>query len=499
VIQLELARLSDEDLEARYAAALAELGIETEEDAHRILDLETADLIEELSRIEVEHPLAAAVLWQRPDAPWDQQRMVASFVHSLTLVLGGNRSGKTYGVLEAAVAFALGGDHPAVACWLEDNDLPRDLVPLGPGEVYLAAPTAALSIKIHRLDLGAMLPGAVHWRGMHALTEASVEIAVPGHETPGRIWFKSVDQGHRAFKGDQVRFVGISEEPEGEEGELILAECMRACAATGGRVVLECTLQNGFTWVWDRLVEEGKYNPRVVELDSRHNTLVQDYASLTRWLASLTPEERLTRQLGRPVAREGLVYPGWSRGTGDRWGPGHLCDPFPIPPEWPRFVGADFGLSNPTVVVWIAVGDDDTHYLYRVYYGFGLPSYPAHAEQIAKVDVDPTTGEREVLEGGWGDPSCPEGIAALAEVGIYLAGANNDVETGISRCGDRLRVRGDGRPRFKVFSDQVEFVKEIENYRRNPKRTDGQPIKKKDHVMDAWRYDEAGIAEWSSL
>jgi hypothetical protein len=496
----DLARLSDEDLEVRYAAALAELGIETEEQARQVLDLETADLIEELSRIEVEHPLAAAVLWQRPEAEWDQQRMVAQFAHPCTLVLGGNRSGKTYGVLEAAVAFALGGDHPSVVAWLEDNDLPMDLVPPGPGECYLAAPTAALSVKIHRLDVATLLPASVHWRGMHGLTEASVEITVPGHQEVGRIWFKSFDQGHRGFKGDQVRFIALTEEPEGEEGQLILDECMRACAATGGRVVLEATLQNGFTWVWDRLVEQQRYDARVVELDSKYNTMVQDYASLQRWLASLTPEERLTRQLGRPVAREGLVYPGWFRGDGSRWGPGHLCEPFTIPPEWPRFVGADFGLSNPTVVVWVAVGDDNTHYVYRVYYGVGLPSYPAHAEQIAKVDVDPVTGEREVLEGGWGDPSCPEGIAALAEVGIFLALANNEVDTGLSRCGNQLRAIGDPpRPRVKVFTTCVEFVKEIEAYRRNPKRTDGQPIKKNDHVMDGWRYVEVGIEEWSGL
>lgn len=499
----DLALLSDLELEAAYAAELAKLGISSEEEAHRVLDLGTRDLLERLSRIEVVHPLAAAVLWVQEDAPYDQRRLVRSLVHPLTLVLGGNRSGKTYAILECLVAFALGRDHPAVAAWLLDNDLDPEMIPVGPGECYAVAPSAASSIKIHRRDIGALLPRNAHWRGMNAYSEAFVEVAVPGYEQKAVIWFKSADQGHRAFKGDQVRFVAITEEPEGEEGRLVLDECMRACAATGGRVVLEMTPQNGMTWVHDDLVEDRRYDCRLIVLDSAHNRMVSDYDSLQRWLASLTDEERRMRQHGQFVDRAGLVYSGWSRGTGDRWGLGHLCEPFEIPKEWPRFRGHDWGQTakNGTACVWGALGDDDTLYVYRTYYLPNEPDFGVHARKMAGMQL-----RGETFAGAWGDHE-QEAIDACLGMGMRIALADKDVAGGISRCAARLHVVGK-RPRLKVFrgcgsdgSRQTDhdFVREIESYRRDPNKRDGAPLKKNDHLMDAWRYLENGLVEWDEV
>lgn len=443
--------------------------------------------------MEIEHPLAYAILWQRPDAPWDQRRVIASLVHPLTLVLGGNRSGKTYAIMEAVVAFALGGDHPAVASWLESNDLPSDLIAPGPGEVYCVANSAPSSIKIHRLDIAGLLPRAgVKWWGQNALAEARCEVTVPNYVEPGRIWFKSVDQGHRSFKGDQVRFVAISKEPEGDEGRLVLDECMRACSSTGGRVVLEMTPQNGMTWVHDDLLEARKYDARLIELDSSHNVLVPDYASLQRWLASLTEEERRMRQFGQFVDRRGLVYTGWARGDGERFGLGHVCDPFPIPAGWPRFRGVDFGLVNATCCLWGALGDDDTLYIYREHYEAG-PTYAEHCAKILELECG------EVIEAGWGDPAAAETIRDWALHDLYLSLANNDVNTGIDAVKDRLRYRSDGRPRLKVFRECRNLIREVEGYVWDPKRRDASPVKKADHAMDAIRYLTMGVREWGQI
>ena len=486
-----LALLSDEALLEQYEAELTRLGIQSEEEARQVLDLETADLIERLSRIEVEYPLAAAVLWQKPEASWDQRRIVAELVHPLTLVLGGNRGGKTYAILEALVAFALGGDHPAVRAWLEDNDLPRDLIPAGPGECYAVANTAGQSIKIHRLDLISLLPSNSHWRGLHAPDEASVEIPVPGYQEPARIWFKSVQEGHQAFKGDKVRFVAISEEPEGDKGKRVLAECMRACSAVGGRVVVEMTPQEGMTWVYDDLVVEKKFDCRLIEIDSSHNTLVEDHASLMRWLNSLTEEERRMRQYGQFVDRRGLIYSSWSRGTGERFGLGHLVEDFEIPEDWPRFRAGDWGQTkNGTAVLWGALGDDDTLYLYREYYLENEPNFAVHARNVRGMEP-----RRESIQGAWADHE-PEAIAEFAAVGLRFDLANKEVASGISRCAQRLHIVGN-RPRLKVFRRACpRFVKEIEDYRRDPNKRDGSPIKKNDHVMDTWRYMENGLEDW---
>lgn len=498
--------LTDLELESAYLAELEALGIDSEAQAVVELDHAAANDLEAWSRLGHEYPLADAVLWEKPDAPWDQRRLVMALTTQLALVLGGNRSGKTYAILEMTVAQALGGDHPAVQAWLADNDLPHDLIKPGPATVFLVAPSAHLSIEFHRLSIDKLLPAAgKHWRSMHAASEASVEIAVPGYEEVARIYFKSVDQGPRGFKGSKVRWVALSEEPEGQEGKLVLEECMRATAAVGGTVVIECTPQSGMTWVHDDLYEKRMYGCRVIELDSEHNVLVDDHAALMSWLESLPPEQRAMRQKGKFTDLKGLVFPSWTRGDGSRSGMGHLCEPFEIPKEWPRFRAGDWGLVNPTVVLWGALGDDDTLYLYRIYYEPNGISYEWHAENVAALEmvdeVQPdgrTVQRREPIEMGWGDPSEPKAFEAMSARDIYFALADNDVEGGISACGERMRRRGD-RPRLKVFSNLLPFIKEIENYRRNPKRTDGAPIKKKDHAMDTFRYLCMGLRVWHGL
>lgn len=491
---LESLRLiSDEELSERYAAALAELGIETEEQARRVLDIETAELIEELSRIEVVYPLAAAVLWVREDAPWDQRRIAMSLVYPLSLVIGGNRSGKTFAILELLVAFALGGDHPAVRAWVQDNDLPDDLVPDGPGECYAVAETAGRSMVLHREPICKLLPDSAVWYGFNSNDEAKVEIPVPGYQTVARIRFKSCSQGHGSYKGHSCRMVAISEEPpDADEGRLIIDECMRGCATVGGRVVLEATLQNGITWVHDDLIVARKYDCQLIKLNTDHNVMLPDYDSVQRWLGSLSPEEQRMRRLGEIVPREGLVYSRWSRSYHEELG--HICKPFDIPADWPRFRTHDWGqtLKNGTACLWHALAPDGTRYVYREYYLAGEPSFQVHAANVRAMQP-----ADELMDGSWGDHE-PDAIEAFAAVGLQIAPADKTVQSGISRVETRMLAVG-GRVRLKVFDTCEGYIREIENYRRDPRRRDNAPIKKNDHLMDCDRYAENGIAAWQGV
>lgn len=499
----ELEQLSDDDLRAAYAVALAELGIESELAARQALDVETAELVEELSRIEAFYPLAAAALWVAEDQPYDQRRLVLAVVgHALTLVLGGNRSGKTFAILELLVAYALGGDHPAVRAWLEDNRLPLDLVPHGPGECYAVAGSASASMKLHRREILPLLPDAAVWYGFNGMDEARVEIPVPGHATTATIWFKSCRQGHESFKGGKPRFVAISEEPtDADEGRLILAECMRGTSTSGGRVVLEMTPQNGYTWVHDDLERDRKYGCELVRLNTDYNVMLPDYDSVQRYLNSLSEEEQRMRRYGEFVSREGLVHARWSRGDGDRLGPGHLCDDFDVPSDWPRFRTHDWGqtLTNGTAALWGALAPDGTLFLYLEYYLAGEPSFRVHAQNVRALGEERNAG---TIECSWGDHE-PEAIDAFAEQGLYIGHADKTVVSGLARCETRmLVVAGDdnrGRPRLKVFRSLSRFIYEIEQYRRDPNKRDGSPIKRNDHVMDCWRYMENGIAEWQGV
>lgn len=484
-----LAGLSDSELSAQYIRECARFGVTSEADAERVFEREVYDAFDEEARIVAAYPLAGIHLWRAPDAPWDQHRLVAHIRQPLTLVLGGNRGGKTFAIMNLVIAHALGRDHPMIATWIRDNDLDPLDFPLGPGEVYCVANAASGSIRYHRLDIEHLLPAAgCHWRNKEAQTEASVEITVPGYRRTARIWFKSVDQKHRAFKGDEVRFVAISEEPEGDEGKLVLAECLRACSSVGGKVVLEMTPQNGMTWVYDDLVVDRQHNCVLIEIDSDLNTMMPDKASHTRWLDGLTPEERAMRQFGRFTDRRGLVYQHWARGDGREAGVAHVIEPFVIPAAWARFRGGDWGQTkkNGTGALWLAVGPDDTHYIYREYYLADEPSYRVHATNVRALEP-----RSEAITGAWADHT-QEAIDEFAAVGLAYDLADKEVTGGVSRCANQLLPVG-GKARLKVFNTCTRFIWEIENYRRDPKRKDNAVLKENDHLMDCWRYIENGL------
>ncbi len=481
--------LSDLDLERELAAALAGRSLPA------VVE-DTARALEERARIRHEHPLAALQLWVNPEAPWDQRRLVAALVSPLTLVLGGNRSGKTYAIMQAAIAFALGAAHPAVAAWLRDNDLPPDLIPDGPGHVCLIAQTGPTSISLHRKKLlEDMVPrdGVQSWM-INTPQEARLEIDVPGYRERAVIWFKSVDQGHRKFKGSEFRFAAITEEPEGDEGRLVVDELMRGASSVGGRVVLDMTPQNGMTWVFDDLYTARRYGCQVVELDTTHNVLLPDYESVQRWLASLTEDQRRVRQLGQFVDRRGRIYTEWTRGDGSREGPGHLVAPFTIPPEWPRFRAADFGQVDPTAVLWAALGDDRTLYVYRQYYAAGL-DYQEHGRSVRALSAG------ESYRASVGDPSA-SGRGAMEvwrvspDVQLYFDLGDHEVDAGISTVRDWMSVRN-GKPRLRVFSDCSDLIREVEGYLWDPKTK--RPIKRHDHMPDALRFLVMAVDRWFRL
>src|SRR3990167_3967654 len=60
----------------------------------------------------------------------------------------------------------------------------------------------------------------------------------------------------------------------------------------------------------------------------------------------------------------GLVYKMFDRNI-------HVLSPFDIPQEWDKYRGIDFGSTNPTACVWIAVDNDGNWFLFDEYYESG--------------------------------------------------------------------------------------------------------------------------------
>ena len=86
--------------------------------------------------------------------------------------------------------------------------------------------------------------------------------------------------------------------------------------------------------------------------------------------------------------------------------------------------------------------------------------------------------------------------------GLACAPARNDVDAGIEMCRTSLMPGLDGIPRMRVFKTCENFIQECRAYRRpkdnrdtNKAEKSAKPIKRRDHLMDCWRYLELGGLE----
>lgn len=523
-------------------AALAEAGLELPDlddldDAAALVALEdmVLDLAEQLRSIDALYPMAGMLLWVESEEwresfpAWvrdmdagdrqlvDQRTQVqVSIVVACALLGGGNRSGKTFGQFMVDVAFALGRDHPMVVAWGRLNLLDLSSIPVGPGQVVIAGSSAAISRRDIRPEIAKLLPrSGVTWYGRDALAEAFVEIVCPGYATPARIWFKSHDQKHDSFKGGKARRYHLDEEPKGREGRLVFEECLRGAAEVGGSVCITATPQDGATWVITELERRQAHGCVTLKIDALANYLAHSPDGIRRWLEDMRsdPDQLRMRRFGDVVDRSGRIYPMFSRGTGERFGPGHVCRPFGIPADWLRFRAADPGASNPSAVLWGAIGDDGTLYVYRCLYvthrADDGSSEPVSFEDQGRIqqelegrrlDADRiwrSTPASEAIEAAWCDPAAKGAIVTWATMDLYYDGADNDVDAGISKVLDRMKPASDDRPRLKVFDTCVELIDELEQYRWNPKlRPLNKPLKKDDHACDALRYLCIGVARY---
>ncbi len=203
----------------------------------------------------------------------------------------------------------------------------------------------------------------------------------------------------------------------------------------------------------------------------------------------------------------GLIYKEFQRET-------HVIDQFDIPESWSVYRGVDFGSTNPTACLWIAVDPDENWYVYQEHYETGQ-TIDYHAGVI-------NSKSTRAVSGTYGDPSGAQWIQEFAQRGIYITPATKEtgqssegwVRFGIEKVAEKLKVipghyvpqalptdqqggqRVVGQPALYVFSICTNTIKEFETYRWKEKvvtqaqdlNSPEQPEKANDHAMDALRY-----------
>ena len=285
--------------------------------------------------------------------------------------------------------------------------------------------------------------------------------------------------------------------------------------AHGAPAVYSLTAVESVEWVL-RLEERFENNDSNVEM-FRFSTMRAADAGhvskdvLTDMIQGATKEEIDVRVHGKTLRRVGLIYPEFGRD--------HVCEPFDIPADWPKYMSLDPGW-NVFAGVWMALSPEGKVYIYRELYEHATSCreiadlvYASEGWKLNNQWVDDGNylgkwypdSATEAISIRWIDPSefghnvsgsLKVGNLLSADHGLSMVPANNEVEVGIEMFKRYLQRGFDGEPRLQVFDTCRNWLKERGNYRRKTKATFGRerdatravPVKKHDHLMDATRY-----------
>jgi phage terminase large subunit len=181
----------------------------------------------------------------------------------------------------------------------------------------------------------------------------------------------------------------------------------------------------------------------------------------------------------------------------------HVVKPFDIPSDWDVYGGMDFGSTNPTVHLWIAVDKDKNKWIFDEHYVSGR-TIDYHTGIIRSNQY---FGR---LSNSYADPSGKQWIDEFASRGLYITPAIKETGTaqdkwvlyGIEKVREQLKalpghyvgqLGKDHQPKMFVFNTCKNTINEFQNYSWKEKKQDhlnepDQVEKSMDHSMDALRY-----------
>lgn len=252
-----------------------------------------------------------------------------------------------------------------------------------------------------------------------------------------------------------------------------------------GRVIIPTT-PHGYNWVYKRFylpaMEGNKdYWAKIVSVLENTKFSLDEYKNARKEL----PEEIFREQYdGEFVAYTGLIYKRFSRQL-------HVIPPMRIPSNWVRYCIIDPHPSTPTAVLWIAIDEYDTLYLYDEMFIPDL-TIPEICERIR------TKEGRDVIYKRLIDPNAKyidklRGQTVSVQMqfrreDINCIEANNKFESAYYKISELLTPQpayGDKTkmiPRLFVFNTLKQTIMEFETYTWEDEK-DGRC-----HMMDTLKY-----------
>lgn len=266
----------------------------------------------------------------------EAQKTVYNDTHRFRVICAGRRWGKS--VISQLIAIKWAIDNPG-------------------GVVWIVSPTYRQGKSIHWRGLQQIL-AATNWVTKKNEVDLSVTlkngsvIELKGAENPD------------ALRGVKLRGLVVDEIASIRNWEWLWSEVLRATLTDYRAPALFISTPKGYNHFFDLYnsgtnSEEYKSwrftsydNPYIAkeEIDAAKKELTED----TFYQEYMADFRKYT----------GLVYKGFQRET-------HVIEPFDIPKEWEIYRGMDFGSTNPTACVFVAVDSDENFYIFKEHYETG--------------------------------------------------------------------------------------------------------------------------------
>lgn len=265
-----------------------------------------------------------------------------------------------------------------------------------------------------------------------------------------------------------------------------------------GYEIIPTTPLGSAEWVHELCMEGQKSdNKRLIESFHWDYTAnpkydVQELENAKKTLGANSPAFR-EQYLGDWVFYGGSVYSNFNEDT-------HIIEPFEIPKHWHVVRAIDFGVRDPFVCLWGAIGPDSEIYLFDEYYFTeGGRSMKHHAQFIKEKSKN-----MKVIQ-TVADPSATQSIEDLNQEGVFAIPADNDHMSGRLRVMEYLTCTPDGprpyplrntkskknHPRMYIFKTMKDLLREFRYYRFKERRyvqSDKEVTLGDDHAMDCLRY-----------